>query len=335
MKNHKGFIATSLIYSFFLVFIAIMAALINNYVANKTILLRYNENLEDQKNKETFSFKLVTKGSENFKISYNDKLEEIIDIKGRTLTNLIQDSNFSNNEGRWVQNGNISFTPNNLYNSKMGLMVKEASSSSSIHQENIMSIYNNNYYFSIEYASNYPRLIEATFLNTPSFVMEFPSNNLSWKRLGMTYREMNETIGPYNKFYLRGSNTIDTNYNSLDSSEAHFTNAMLINLTAHYDPGREPNADWMNANIEYFDGTINYIIDSFIEKNEEIIIKMYTTQTDFSKINNLSCNGLKNDWSSGGNVEVEIEQDATGKYFGFLRIKNISDDIECSLEWGI
>ena len=38
MKSESGFIATSLIYTFFLAFIAILTALLSNYIANKTIL---------------------------------------------------------------------------------------------------------------------------------------------------------------------------------------------------------------------------------------------------------------------------------------------------------
>ena len=43
-KKKRGFVATSLIYSFFLVFLAVLAGLIRNYVANKLVLERFNEN---------------------------------------------------------------------------------------------------------------------------------------------------------------------------------------------------------------------------------------------------------------------------------------------------
>ncbi len=56
----SGFIATSLIYSFFLVFLAIIAALLSNYIANKTILERYNAELIDNLNREPFYVKFIS-----------------------------------------------------------------------------------------------------------------------------------------------------------------------------------------------------------------------------------------------------------------------------------
>ena len=49
MKNNSGFIATSLIYTFFLAFIAILTALLGAYIANKTILERYNNDVLDRR----------------------------------------------------------------------------------------------------------------------------------------------------------------------------------------------------------------------------------------------------------------------------------------------
>lgn len=56
----NGFIATSLIYSFFIVFLAIIAALLSNYIANKTILERYNGEALDNLNSEPFYVKFIS-----------------------------------------------------------------------------------------------------------------------------------------------------------------------------------------------------------------------------------------------------------------------------------
>ena len=74
MKKN-GFIATSLIYSFFLVFIAIIATLLNSYIASKTILDRYNEEITNDLNGTTFSLIVQSKnanidGGKLFKCAY-------------------------------------------------------------------------------------------------------------------------------------------------------------------------------------------------------------------------------------------------------------------------
>lgn len=50
--NNKGFIATSLIYSFFLLFIAVLAAILNGFLSNNKILNRYNESVQDKINQQ-------------------------------------------------------------------------------------------------------------------------------------------------------------------------------------------------------------------------------------------------------------------------------------------
>ncbi len=56
--------ATSLIYSFFLVFLAIIAALLSSYIANKTILNRYNEEVIENLNQNPFIVAFLTYNAE-------------------------------------------------------------------------------------------------------------------------------------------------------------------------------------------------------------------------------------------------------------------------------
>ena len=44
--NNKGFIATSILYTFFIVFLALLAVILNNYLISNNIKKRYSENLE-------------------------------------------------------------------------------------------------------------------------------------------------------------------------------------------------------------------------------------------------------------------------------------------------
>lgn len=73
----EGFIATSLIYSFFLVFLAIIAALLSNYIGNKTILDRYNDDAAESLNRNPFVVVFLTYNAEIR--SNNGKLSEPLD----------------------------------------------------------------------------------------------------------------------------------------------------------------------------------------------------------------------------------------------------------------
>ena len=50
--NNKGFIATSLIYSFFLVFLALLAVILNSYVFNNRLMDAFNKSIQNKINKE-------------------------------------------------------------------------------------------------------------------------------------------------------------------------------------------------------------------------------------------------------------------------------------------
>lgn len=325
MNDKDGFIATSLIYSFFLVFISILAVLVSNFIANKTILLRYNDDIISKKNRDTYTINFTTHGSENFKIIYDedDGNKEKVEIQGQTLTNLIQDSKFVNNEGRWVNSGSPNFYANRSYNGKSGALLSNPAISSSIYQKNIMSTYNHKYYFSLEYASN---SAFRTYLSNSSgaSMIDLPSTALAWNRVGKTFMESNITTGPNNIFYIQSTNR----------GTGYFTNAMLIDLTEHYTHGREPEADWMDENIKHFDGTINYLKIQRLEKNEEVIVKMITTQKNFANVRINSCVGKNGKWNMSGNIQNQIKYDSVEKkYYSIFTFKNISDNIDCDLEW--
>jgi len=52
MKNNNGFIATSLIYSFFLVFLSVLLATLNGYLINDRIMSRYNKGIKETLDKK-------------------------------------------------------------------------------------------------------------------------------------------------------------------------------------------------------------------------------------------------------------------------------------------
>ena len=81
MKDNKGFIATTLIYSFLLLFATLVVVIIGNYTYYRNTLIRYNQGI-------------------------NDALNNRIDGKYITLYNEISNSDFEivNDENSWVVN---------------------------------------------------------------------------------------------------------------------------------------------------------------------------------------------------------------------------------------
>lgn len=68
--NNKGFIATSLVYSFFLVLMVMIIAILSNYVTTKTIQKRYNDVIKEDINSIEVKLHLYVMGgieSESFK----------------------------------------------------------------------------------------------------------------------------------------------------------------------------------------------------------------------------------------------------------------------------
>lgn len=82
MNNKKGFIATSLIYSFFLIFITLFLTIIADYLQNKVLLNTIENGIKEEINKGM--------GCSNF--STNDQLV----FQGNTFSNYI-DTNINKN----------------------------------------------------------------------------------------------------------------------------------------------------------------------------------------------------------------------------------------------
>ena len=61
-KNNRGFIATSLIYSFFLVFLAVLLAILSNYIISNRILASYNRTVKDKLNNKAYDAEIYAKG---------------------------------------------------------------------------------------------------------------------------------------------------------------------------------------------------------------------------------------------------------------------------------
>lgn len=307
MKKKKGFIATSLIYSFFLVFLAIIAALISNYIANKTILLRYNEDALGELNTKKYSVSFYVYGAET-----NSPTQ-----KGRTLTNLIRNGNFVDSQW-WKSEGDIDFTTTSY--SKNTALLSSLGGNSYIYQEiDVRLVENQKYYFKIDYSQTNSIPIQAFVEPNISLVTQ-NTNGLWDTASGVFYAEETTSDKPF-----------VIGYSDIGFSNTYFTNATLINLTEHFGAGNEPTARWLDENIGFFDGTINYLKEDNLDGNSEVELTM-ASQSDYNKMA-LVCNGQNDKWF-GTDANIEQEYDFSGERpMATLKIKNISDDIVCTVRW--
>jgi len=97
--NNKGFIATSLVYSLFLVLVVMILATLSNYVSNKTIQERYNELVKEDINNFEVKFHVYILGTvtdEGFRINPDISAQEKkVFLKGQAVLGL--DSVFPSN----------------------------------------------------------------------------------------------------------------------------------------------------------------------------------------------------------------------------------------------
>lgn len=307
MKKKKGFIATSLIYSFFLVFLAIIAALISNYIANKTILLRYNEEALQELNTKKYSVTFFVYGAESNTTSQ----------KGRTLTNLIHNGNFIDSEW-WKTEGTIDFNPTSF--SRNTARLSNVGAESYIYQEvDVRLVQNQKYYFKIDYSQNDSKPIRV-FVDPNVSLITQNTNGLWASKSGVFYAEESTSDKPF-----------VIGYSDIGYSNVYFTDAMLINLTEHFGAGNEPTASWLDENIGFFDGTINYLKEDSLEGNSEIELQM-VSRSDYNKMV-FVCNGQNDKWF-GTDTNIESTLDFSDvRPVATLKVKNISDNIMCTVRW--
>lgn len=306
MKKN-GFIATSLIYSFFLVFIALIATLLNNYIANKTILERYNENAEENLNNDTFSVQFIAYGAEAYS-EYNYSYR---------LTNLLQDGSLStvNKTGSsWIKSGTISTSFYESSNPRY-LNVSSATSNSHFYFE-FPTVQDHKYYFAIKNWQNTDTAIEVSL----------PGSSISTSRTNSEWRK-------YSNIYSSPASENATRFimgkSSISYSNVRFAEAIVIDLTAAYGLNNEPEKAWLDDNLEFFDGTVNYYVETDIERGKSLTIKL----AGRNSINpSISCIGKNSNWVANSTTLVH-DIKSTGLDDGTVKLEDITDDILCSVRW--
>lgn len=301
MKNRNGgFIATSLIYSFFLVFIAVIMALVSNYVANKTIMNRFNEDVMEELNTKSYT---VTVYGKNTNIQ-----------NGMTLTNLLTDGTFPNLT-YWGTSGSCSYSSGVISEVSSSSLVMSSCSSSSYASQKVYVLNGSTYYYTVSHY-NPNTTVSMTFGNSITL-----SKTSEWIRTSNTY----VATSTNNIEYIVGKNIVS--YNTVK-----FSNAMVLNLTASFGAGYEPDKSWIDKNIDYFDGTISFIRLEGISSKESLTIRfnLYSGYTDDS---NVKC------YKDGTNTEVALDKtssilyDANNRPYKEITIKSVESNIRCDANW--
>ena len=322
MRDENGFIATSVLYSFFLVFIAVIIAHINSYLANKNILERFNEEAASRLNESIYQINIYSK---NATIT-----------GGNRYQNMLSNSDFSNGLNNWYpSNGNFAVIDNFLSETVNGMEQYVS--------QPVELINNHVYYFAINYSqtNDYTTKTYLTSNASENDYIATAVNNGSgitqFKRI-----EMQGTSGNYD-FRLGYVN----NYQS--SGTTFFNNTLLIDITDTFGVGKEPSEEWLSQNIDWFDGVISHISKEKSDEDKDINLKMvpfnnnpniksficssggynspdYTTSSENGKTRYeiTDCGNGENTC----NIYVEKEQDEYS-----IKIIRLTSDVRCDIEW--
>lgn len=266
MKKNKGFIATSLIYSFFLVFIAILTALISSYIANKTILMRFNDDSMEDLNNDAHKVTIYSK---------NAGIKD-----GVVLANLVGD--FSNLSSWNITNAE-DFTAVDET-----ILKKNSHTIGSFISQNVNLSKGHTYFFSLEY--NDPRGSLSSYIKDDSYKIETLNANVS------------DTYTRYYSEFTYGSETDDLVQIVIgDSSqniigESYIAKVMLIDLSIPFGENL-PNEEWLNKNLSWFTGNVGFRVIEGVKKDEEIKIEFMDNSSYAANVN---CNA--GDYNLEGNV---------------------------------
>ena len=239
MKNESGFIATSLIYTFFLAFIAILTALLSNYIANKTILDRYNSDTQSKLNGGIGKISLY--------VSYAS-----VD-GGKTITNLVRNGNFSS-----VQGGG------NFQAADFGkrCVIKTGSSGNLSQPISVDSTHK--YYIRMEY---YQPSIGYT---SDVFVSNTVSGDVIDRDRVISSSNSSEWVSTSKLVSLSGAETLSYmivgKQSTYNTNRTYYTNIFLMDVTYAYRDA--VSLEWLDKNIDYFDGTVSFISKDFVDDDE-------------------------------------------------------------------
>ena len=250
MKNESGFIATSLIYAFFLAFIAILTALLSNYIANNTILDRYNSDTQSKLNGGIGKISLY--------VSYAS-----VD-GGKTITNLVRNGNFSsvdgsNNLADWSVQGGGNFQAADF---GKRCVIKTGSSGNLSQPISVDSTHK--YYIRMEY---YQPSIGYT---SDVFVSNTVSGDVIDRDRIISSSNSSDWVSTSKLVSLSGAETLSYmivgKQSTYNTNRTYYTNIFLMDVTYAYRDA--VSLEWLDKNIDYFDGTVSFISKDFVDDDE-------------------------------------------------------------------
>ena len=301
MKNESGFIATSLIYTFFLAFIAILTALLSNYIANKTILDRYNSDTQSKLNGGIGKISLY--------VSYAS-----VD-GGKTITNLVRNGNFSsvdgsNNLTNWSVQGGGNFQAADF---GKRCVIKTGSSGNLSQPISVDSTHK--YYIRMEY---YQPSIGYT---SDVFVSNTVSGDVIDRDRIISSSNSSEWVSTSKLVSLSGAETLSYmivgKQSTYNTNRTYYTNIFLMDVTYAYRDA--VSLEWLDKNIDYFDGTVSFISKDFVDDDEvSFTIVPYAGY----ELDEVSCN--YNDYEIS-----PITNESNTKYL--FKYRNNGNDSKCSI----
>lgn len=303
MKNKSGFIATSLIYTFFLAFIAILTALLSNYIANKTILDRYNSDTQSKLNGGIGKISLY--------VSYAS-----VD-GGKTITNLVRNGNFSSVDGSnnltdWSVQGGGNFRA-----ADFGKRCVIKTGSSGNLSQPISVDASHKYYLRMEY---YQPSIGYT---SDVFVSNTVSGDVIDRDRIISSSNSSEWVSTSKLVSLSGAETLSYmivgKENAYNSNRTYYTNIFLMDVTYAYRDA--VSLEWLDKNIDYFDGTVSFISKDFVDDDEvSFTVVPYAGYV----LDKVSCNY--------DDYEVSpISNESNTKYL--FKYRNNGHDSKCSISF--
>ena len=301
MKNESGFIATSLIYTFFLAFIAILTALLSNYIANKTILDRYNSDTQSKLNGGIGKISLY--------VSYAS-----VD-GGKTITNLVRNGNFSSVDGSnnltdWSVQGGGNFQAADF---GKRCVIKTGSSGNLSQPISVDSTHK--YYIRMEY---YQPSIGYT---SDVFVSNTVSGDVIDRDRIISSSNSSEWVSTSKLVSLSGAETLSYmivgKQSTYNTNRTYYTNIFLMDVTYAYRDA--VSLEWLDKNIDYFDGTVSFISKDFVDDDEvSFTIVPYAGY----ELDEVSCN--YNDYEIS-----PITNESNTKYL--FKYRNNGNDSKCSI----
>ena len=303
MKNESGFIATSLIYTFFLAFIAILTALLSNYIANKTILDRYNSDTQSKLNGGIGKISLY--------VSYAS-----VD-GGKTITNLVRNGNFSSVDGSnnltdWSVQGGGNFQAADF---GKRCVIKTGSGGNLSQPISVDSTHK--YYIRMEY---YQPSIGYT---SDVFVSNTVSGDVIDRDRIISSSNSSEWVSTSKLVSLSGAETLSYmivgKQSTYNSNRTYYTNIFLMDVTYAYRDA--VSLEWLDKNIDYFDGTVSFISKDFVDDDEvSFTVVPYAGYV----LDKVSCNY--------DDYEVSpISNESNTKYL--FKYRNNGHDSKCSISF--